>query len=178
MLEIEAEVRALVADGVIDVTLLGQIVNAYGRKSGGDASLARLLRRLDAIEGAPAAALHHLVPDVLDRRGTARVARLWQGRLDLHLPVQAGANSCLRRMARGYTADGYLRIVDELRAAVPRVELATDVIVGFSGETDAEFAATVELMRRVEFVQAFIFKYWSGRGRPPRTCNPTTCRRR
>ena len=77
----------------------------------------------------------------------------------LHLPVQSGANSCLKRMARGYTADSYLRLVDRVRTVVPKVELATDIIVGFSGETEAEFQATVELVRRVEFVQAFVFKY-------------------
>jgi tRNA-2-methylthio-N6-dimethylallyladenosine synthase len=76
-----------------------------------------------------------------------------------HLPVQSGSNSCLKRMARGYTAEAYLRLVERLRTIVPRVELATDIIVGFSGESDAEFAATAELVRQAEFVQAFIFKY-------------------
>src|SRR5262249_27495322 len=81
-----------------------------------------------------------------------------------HLPVQSGANACLKRMARGYTAEAYLRLVERLRSVVPRVELATDVIVGFSGESDAEVAATVALVRQVEFVQAFIFKYSQRRG--------------
>jgi len=159
MEEIEAEVRALAADGVVDVTLLGQIVNAYGRKSGGDASLARLLRRLDRVEGLLRLRFITsfptlLTPDLMQAmRDGPRVASY------LHLPVQSGANACLRRMARGYTADSYLRLVDRLREVVPGIEIATDLIVGFSGETDDEFRATIDLVRRVEFVQAFIFKY-------------------
>jgi tRNA-2-methylthio-N6-dimethylallyladenosine synthase len=157
--DLEREVRALVADGVVDVTLLGQIVNAYGRKSGSDASLARLLRRLDRVPGLARLRFVTSFPTLL-------TADLMQAIEDcesvvsyLHLPVQSGANSCLKRMARGYTAESYHRLVDRLREVSPKVELATDVIVGFSGETDAEFAATAELMRRIEFVQAFIFKY-------------------
>jgi len=157
--DLEGEVRALVADGVVDVTLLGQIVNAYGRKSGGDASLARLLRRLDRVPGLRRLRFVTSFPTLL-------TPDLMQALRDcesvvsyLHLPVQSGANSCLKRMARGYTAESYLRLADRLREVAPKIELATDVIVGFCGESDAEFAATAELMRRVEFVQAFIFKY-------------------
>jgi tRNA-2-methylthio-N6-dimethylallyladenosine synthase len=157
--ELEAEVRALVADGVVDVTLLGQIVNAYGRKSGGDATLARLLRRLDRIDGLKRLRFITSFPTLVTPELMQALADCGSVVSYLHLPVQSGANSCLKRMARGYTADAYLRLVERLRAVVPRVELATDVIVGFSGESDAEFAATEELMRRVEFVQAFIFKY-------------------
>lgn len=159
MAELEAEVRALVADGVVDVTLLGQIVNAYGRKSGGDASLARLLRRLDRIEGLrrlrfvtsfPTLLTHDLMQAIRDCESVVSY---------LHLPVQSGSDTCLRRMARGYTADSYLRLADRLREVAPKVELATDLIVGFCGESDAEFAATVDLVRKVGFVQAFVFKY-------------------
>jgi tRNA-2-methylthio-N6-dimethylallyladenosine synthase len=157
--DLEREVRALVADGVVDVTLLGQIVNAYGRKSGGDASLARLLRRLDRVAGLRRLRFVTSFPTLL-------TPDLMQALRDcesvvsyLHLPVQSGANSCLKRMARGYTAESYLRLADRLREVAPKVELATDVIVGFCGESDAEFDATAELMRRVGFVQAFIFKY-------------------
>lgn len=157
--EIEREVRALVADGVVDVTLLGQIVNAYGRKSGGDASLGRLLRRLDRIEGLRRLRFITSFPTLVTPELMQAIADCGSVVSYFHLPVQSGSNSCLKRMARGYTAEAYLRLVERLRSVVPRVELATDVIVGFSGESDAEFAATAELMRRVEFVQAFIFKY-------------------
>lgn len=159
MEDVEREVRALVDDGVVDVTLLGQIVNAYGRKSGGEASLARLLRRLDRIPGLRRLRFVTsfptlLTPDLMQAmRDCGSVASY------LHLPVQSGSNSCLKRMARGYTADAYLRLVDRLRDVVPGVEIATDLIVGFSGETDQEFRATAELVRRARFVQAFIFKY-------------------
>ena len=155
----EAEVRALVEDGVVDVTLLGQIVNSYGRKMGGGASLARLLRRLDRIEGLRRLRFITSFP-------TLMTSDLMQAMRDsrtlvpyLHLPVQSGSNDCLRRMARGYTADSYRRLVDKLRRTVPGVELATDLIVGFCGESEEEFRATEELVREVEFVQAFVFKY-------------------
>jgi tRNA-2-methylthio-N6-dimethylallyladenosine synthase len=157
--ELEAEVRALVADGVVDVTLLGQIVNAYGRKSGGDATLARLLRRLDRVPGLRRLRFITsfptlLTPDLMQAMQDCETVVSY-----LHLPVQSGADPCLKRMARGYTAGAYLRLVDRLRAVVPKVELATDLIVGFCGESDAEFQATVDLVKRVEFVQAFVFKY-------------------
>lgn len=157
--EIEAEVRALVADGVVDVTLLGQIVNAYGRKLGSEATLARLLRRLDRVPGLRRLRFITSFPTLVTPELMQALADCESVVSYLHLPVQSGADSCLKRMARGYTAAAYVRLVDRLRSVVPRVELATDIIVGFSGETDAEFAQTAELMRRVEFVQAFIFKY-------------------
>jgi tRNA-2-methylthio-N6-dimethylallyladenosine synthase len=157
--EIEREVRALVADGVVDVTLLGQIVNAYGRKSGGDASLARLLRRLDRVEGLRRLRFITSFPTLVTPELMQALADCGSVVSYFHLPVQSGSNACLKRMARGYTAEAYLRLVERLRSVVPRVELATDVIVGFSGESDAEFAATAALVRQVGFVQAFIFKY-------------------
>jgi tRNA-2-methylthio-N6-dimethylallyladenosine synthase len=157
--EIEAEVRALVDDGVVDVTLLGQIVNAYGRKSGGDASLARLLRRLDRVPGLRRLRFITSFPTLVTPELMQTLADCESVVSYFHLPVQSGSNACLKRMARGYTAEAYLRLVARLRSVVPRVELATDVIVGFSGESDAEFAATVDLVRQAEFVQAFIFKY-------------------
>jgi len=157
--DIEAEVQRLVDDGVIDVTLLGQIVNSYGRKIGGRASMARLLRRLDRVEGLKRLRFITSFPTLL-------TPDLMQAMRDcdtvvsyLHLPVQSGSNTCLRRMARGYSADAYRKLVDRLRDTVPGVELATDVIVGFCGETEEEFEQTAQLMRDVEFVQAFVFKY-------------------
>ncbi len=159
MEDLEAEVRALVADGVVDITLLGQIVNAYGRKSGGDASLARLLRRLDRIDGLLRLRFVTSFPTLLTPDLMQSLQDCEKVVSYLHLPVQSGSNSCLKRMARGYTAESYLRLSDRLRAVAPKIELATDLIVGFCGETDDEFAATMELVRRAEFVQAFIFKY-------------------
>ena len=157
--DIEQEVRELVDDGVLEVTLLGQIVNSYGRKSGGRASLSRLLRRLDQIDGLRRLRFITSFP-------TLMTPDLMQALRDcesvvsyLHLPVQSGSNTCLKRMARGYSADTYRRLVERLRATVPDVELATDIIVGFCGETDPEFQQTVKLMRDLEFVQAFVFKY-------------------
>ena len=157
--DLEAEVRALVADGVVDVTLLGQIVNAYGRKSGGDASLARLLRRLDRVDGLLRLRFVTSFPTLLTPDLMQALQDCEKVVSYLHLPVQSGSNSCLKRMARGYTVESYLRLSDRLREVAPKIELATDLIVGFCGESDAEFAATLELVQRAEFVQAFIFKY-------------------
>jgi tRNA-2-methylthio-N6-dimethylallyladenosine synthase len=159
MEEIEAEVRALVEDGVADVTLLGQIVNAYGRKLGDGTSLARLLRRLDRIEGLRRLRFVTSFPSFVTQDLMEAMRHCATVVSYLHLPVQSGSNACLRRMARGYTAEDYLRRVEALRATVPGVEIATDLIVGFSGESETEFRATVELVRKVEFVQAFVFKY-------------------
>lgn len=159
MEDIEDEVQRLVDDGVVEVTLLGQIVNAYGRKTGGDASLARLLRRLDRIPGLRRLKFVTSFPTLLSADLMHAMEDCESVASYLHLPVQSGSNACLKRMARGYTADAYLRLVERLRRTVARVELATDLIVGFCGETEEEHQATVALVRQVEFVQAFIFKY-------------------
>ncbi len=157
--DVEDEVRRLVDDGVVDVTLLGQIVNAYGRKMGGRASLSRLLRRLDRIRGLRRLRFITSFPTLMTNDLMEAMRDCESVVSYTHLPVQSGSNSCLKRMARGYSADAYRRLVERLRKTVPDVELATDIIVGFCGETDEEFQATVDMMREIEFVQAFIFKY-------------------
>ncbi|NDY42127.1 tRNA (N6-isopentenyl adenosine(37)-C2)-methylthiotransferase MiaB [Dissulfurirhabdus thermomarina] len=156
--DVEAEVRDLVARGVREVTLLGQNVNSYGRK-GGTATFAELLRRIGAVDG-----LHRLRFTTSHPRDLTddiiacfrEVPVLCE---HLHLPVQSGSDRILRRMNRHYTRAHYLGLVDRLRAAVPDMPLTTDLIVGFPGETVADFEATLDLLTRVRFEQVFAFKY-------------------
>jgi tRNA-2-methylthio-N6-dimethylallyladenosine synthase len=157
--DIAAEVEALAADGCKEVTLLGQSVNSYGRTLNEDITLADLLRRLDPIDGIERLRFVTSHPkDATDE--------LFQAMADLpavcphiHLPAQAGANRILERMNRGYTREHYLALVARARAIVADLEIASDFIVGFPGETDAEFEQTVDLVRQAEFQQCFIFKY-------------------
>jgi len=157
--EIVAEVQALVADGVREVTLLGQNVNSYGRTLGDGTSLVTLLRRLDAIEGLVRLRFVTSHPkDATDELFRA-MAELPSVCPHLHLPAQSGSNRVLRDMNRRYTREHYLERIARLRELVPGVEVASDFIVGFPGETDAEFEETADLVRQVEFQNCFIFKY-------------------
>ena len=151
--EIVREVEALVADGVLEVTLLGQNVNAYGLdlRRGGDrgaADFAQLLARLDAIEGLARIRFMTSHPKDLGDDVIAAVAELPSVCEHVHLPAQAGSDRVLAAMRRGYTAEEYLGHVRALRKAVPGVSITTDLIAGFPGESDADFEATLELVRR------------------------------
>ncbi|MFO1051710.1 MAG: tRNA (N6-isopentenyl adenosine(37)-C2)-methylthiotransferase MiaB [Planctomycetota bacterium] len=153
------EVQRLCDDGVTEITLLGQTVNAYGRDLGRDVTLARLLRALHAIPPLRRIAFitshpNFLSPDLIDALAELpRVSRF------LHLPAQSGSDRMLRAMRRGYTVARYLTRIEQLRAKATDVVLHSDFIVGYPGETDQDFAATVELMERVRFAQSYVFKY-------------------
>lgn len=153
------EVRRLADDGCVEVTLLGQNIDAYGRRSGAGATLARLLREVARVPGLLRVRFVTSHPadmeeDLLRAMGELPVVSGY-----LHVPAQSGADSVLKRMARGYTRAGYLRQVELARRHVPGVEFASDFIVGFPGETDAEFEATADLLAEVAFQTAFVFKY-------------------
>lgn len=153
------EVAAFVAAGGLEVTLLGQNVNSYGRGLAEPVTFPQLLRRLDALPGLRRLrfATSHprdLSPELINALG--ELDSLCE---HLHLPVQSGANRVLERMNRGYTREDYLEKVAALRRACPGIALSTDLIVGFPGETEADFDQTLELMREAEFDQAFSFKY-------------------
>jgi tRNA-2-methylthio-N6-dimethylallyladenosine synthase len=157
--KIIAEVESLVAQGVKEVMLLGQNVNSYGKFTAGELSFAELLRRIDAIEGLQRIRFttshpQDLSPALID--AFASCSHLCE---HLHLPVQSGSDSVLARMRRGYTCGEYLRRIAELRERCPNVVLSTDVIVGFPGETDAEFNSTLELLQTVEYDEIFSFIY-------------------
>ena len=157
--DIAAEVQQLADDGCIEITLLGQNVNSYGRGLDEPASLADLLRRLDPIGGIERIRFVTSHPkDATDELFQA-MADLPAVCPHLHMPAQAGADRVLRDMHRRYTRAHYLALVARGRQLVPDLELASDFIVGFPGETDAEFDQTVDLVRRCEFQNCFIFKY-------------------
>ncbi|MGJ0557684.1 tRNA (N6-isopentenyl adenosine(37)-C2)-methylthiotransferase MiaB [Methylocystis sp.] len=166
--EVESEARRLVAGGVREITLLGQNVNAFhGEGPDGEAwSLAQLIRRLAQIEGL--ARLRFTTSHPNDMAEDLIAAHGIEPKLMpyLHLPFQAGADRILAAMNRKHTARDYLDLVARIRAAQPEIALSTDIIVGFPGETEAEFAATLRLVEEVGFAQAYSFKYSPRPGTP------------
>jgi len=171
VLEIEAEARRLVAKGVREITLLGQNVNAY-RGPGPDGetwSLARLLHRLAEIDGLDRLRYTTSHPRDMTDDLIAAHAELEKLMPYLHLPVQAGSDAVLAAMNRQHTAKDYLRLVERIRAANPDLALSSDFIVGFPGESDKDFEATLSLVREVGYAQAFSFKYSPRPGTPAST---------
>ena len=164
--EVLAEIEALTAEGVLEVTLLGQNVNAYGVGFGDRGAFAGLLRacgRIDGLERVRFTSPHprDFTSDVIDAMATTpNVCH------QLHMPLQSGSDAVLRAMRRSYRAQRYLRIVDEVRAAMPDAALSTDIIVGFPGETEADFQATLDVVRAARFTQAFTFQYSPRPGTP------------
>jgi len=155
-----AECAALAARGVREVTLLGQNVNSYGLDDSGDgASFAALLDAVAAVPGIERIRFTTSHPKDLDDAVIARFATLPQLCPALHLPVQSGSDDVLRRMGRRYDVAAYLTLVDKLRRARPDIALTTDFIVGFPGETEADFQASLDLVRQVGFESGFSFMY-------------------
>ena len=162
------EARQLAGDGVREVTLLGQNVNAYHgvSETGEDWTLAQLATALSDIEGIER--IRYTTSHPRDMSDDLIAAHGDNPKLMpyLHLPFQAGADRILAAMNRKHTADDYLRLVERIRAARPDIALSTDIIVGFPGETDAEFEATMAIVRDVGFAQAYSFKYSPRPGTP------------
>lgn len=154
------ECRLLLQGGTREITLLGQNVNSYGRDSCGDGvSFAELLQRVCSLPGLQRLRFitshpKDIAPEVVDSFG--RFPSLCP---HLHLPLQAGSNRILQKMGRKYTREDYLDIVRRLRQARPDIVLTTDLMVGFPGETGEEFEQTLDMLRRVGFVNSFSFKY-------------------
>ncbi len=157
-----AEARDLAAKGVREVTLLGQNVNAYA----GEGGLAGLSRQLAKIEGLDRIRYTTSHPADMGDDLIAAHAELPQLMPYLHLPVQAGSDKILKAMNRAHTAQSYLRLVEKIRAARPDIAMAGDFIVGFPGERDADFEATLQLVREVGYAGAFSFKYSRRPGTP------------
>jgi tRNA-2-methylthio-N6-dimethylallyladenosine synthase len=156
--EIASEVRELVARGAREVTLLGQTVNAYRCPRSG-ATLARLLRNLSGIEGLWNLLFVTSHPRYFTAELVSAVGAIPNLGRYLHLPFQSGADRVLRRMARGYSRSQYLDVIGRLRQAHPALNLSTDVIVGFPGETDGDFEQTLSLLEEVRFGQLYGFVY-------------------
>ncbi len=153
------EVQELAAQGYKEVTLLGQNIDSYGKRSPEGKDLADLLQLIHPIEG-----IHRIRFITSHPRDFTDKLMRTVGELDkvceyIHLPVQSGSNAVLKRMHRGYTREDYLRRIERLRAYVPDVAVSTDVIVGFPGETDADFAQTQQLVEVAEFDAMYLFKY-------------------
>lgn len=153
------EVRRLVDDGVVEVTLLGQTVNSWGKQLPGAPDLADLLAALDELPGLLRTRFITSHPNFFRDRFWERVRDLRTFCPFIHVPAQSGSDRVLKRMARLYTTDQYREMVAEARAAIPDVALASDWIVGFPGETDDDHAQSRAFLREVGFVQSFVFKY-------------------
>jgi tRNA-2-methylthio-N6-dimethylallyladenosine synthase len=164
--EVLAEVQALVDQGVLEVTLLGQNVNAYGVEFRERGAFADLLRAAGAIEGLERIRFtsphpREFTDDVIEAMAaTPAVCH------QLHMPLQSGSDDVLRRMRRGYRRDRYLGIIDRVRAAMPDAAITTDIIVGFPGETEQDFADTLDVVRQARFASAFTFQYSKRPGTP------------
>jgi tRNA-2-methylthio-N6-dimethylallyladenosine synthase len=170
--DVLAEVQSLVDQGVLEVTLLGQNVNAYGvsfadldqpRDRGAFAKLLRSCGTIDGLERVRFTSPHpaEFTDDVIDAMAeTANVCPT------LHMPLQSGSDRMLRAMRRSYRAERYLAIIDRVRAAIPHAAITTDIIVGFPGETEDDFAATLEVVARARFASAFTFQYSKRPGTP------------
>ena len=161
------EARDLVERGVREITLLGQNVNAYhGAGSDGDYSLARLIWALNDIDGLARIRFttshpNDMSDDLIEAHGTCDKLMPY-----LHLPVQSGSDRILKRMNRSHDRDSYLRLIERIRAARPDILISGDFIVGFPEETDADFEDTMDLIRQVNYGQAFSFKYSTRPGTP------------
>ena len=167
--DVDAEARRLVAAGAREIVLLGQNVNAYhgaDDANGGETDLAGLIGCLAAIEGLER--LRYTTSHPRDMTPALIRAHEAEPKLMpfLHLPVQSGSDRVLAAMNRGHGADRYLRLVEALREAQPEIALSSDFIVGFPGETEADFDETMALVREVEYAQAFSFKYSVRPGTP------------
>ena len=164
--DILAEIRKLVSEGVVEVMLLGQNVNSYGKTLDTPVTFAQLLRQVEKIEGLKRIRFMTSHPKDLSEelirvmRDSEKICR------HLHLPLQSGSSRILKAMNRRYTKEQYLDLVDKIRAAVPDISLTTDIIVGFPGETEEDFEETMDVVRRVEFDSAFTFLYSRRTGTP------------
>lgn len=156
---ITAEIESLARQGVKEVMLLGQNVNSYGKTSPRELSFAELLSRVNGIEGLARIRFTTSHPQDLSPELIEAFATLDKLCEHLHLPVQSGSDSVLRRMRRGYGRADYLARIDQLRKRCPKVALSTDIIVGFPGETDDEFADTLEMLAQVKYDEIYSFMY-------------------
>ena len=164
--DVLAEVEALVAQGVLEVTLLGQNVNSYGVEFGDRLAFGKLLRACGRVAGLERVRFTSPHPrDFTDDVITA-MAETPNVMPSLHMPLQSGSDSVLRAMRRSYRREKYLGILDRVRAAMPDAAITTDIIVGFPGETEQDFAATLDVVRAARFTGAFTFQYSARPGTP------------
>ncbi|MDR2454155.1 MAG: tRNA (N6-isopentenyl adenosine(37)-C2)-methylthiotransferase MiaB [Bifidobacteriaceae bacterium] len=164
--DILAEVEAVVAAGAVEVTLLGQNVNSYGAEFGDRGAFAKLLRAAGAVRGLERLRFTSPHPAAFTEDVVAAMAETPAVAPQLHMPLQSGSDAILRAMRRSYRAERFLRLLQRVRQAMPQAAISTDVIVGFPGETEADFRATLEVVERARFASAFTFQYSVRPGTP------------
>ncbi len=164
--DILREIETLVAEGVIEVTLLGQNVNSYGAEFGDKLAFGKLLRSCGSIDGLERVRFTSPHPAAFSDDVIAAMAETHNVMPQLHMPLQSGSDDLLRAMRRSYRAERYLGIIERVRAAMPDAAITTDIIVGFPGETEADFDATLDVVREARFASAFTFQYSKRPGTP------------
>ena len=160
------EIERLVADGVVEVMLLGQNVNSYGKNLEQPITFAQLLQEIEKIDGLERIRFMTLHPKDLSDELIEVMGNSKKICKHLHLPVQSGSTRILQKMNRRYTKEQYLELVDKIRKAVPDISLTTDIIVGFPGETEEDFQETLDIVRKVRYDSAFTFIYSKRTGTP------------
>ncbi len=167
--DIIQEVKALVADGVIEITFLGQNVNSYGKNLKHPMSFAGLLEEIEKIDGLERIRFMTSHPKDLSDELIDVMAKSTKICKSLHLPFQSGSTKLLKKMNRGYTKEGYLNLVNRIKTAIPNIAITTDIIVGFPGETEDDFLDTMDVVKQVEYDSAFTFIYSKRTGTPAAT---------
>jgi tRNA-2-methylthio-N6-dimethylallyladenosine synthase len=167
--DILAEIEALVGEGVLEITLLGQNVNTYGVEFGDKGAFASLLRACGGIAGLERVRFTSPHPAAFTDDVISAMAETSNVMPQLHMPLQSGSDRILKAMRRSYRADRYLGILERVRAAIPDAAITTDLIVGFPGETEADFQATLDVVEASRFASAFTFQYSIRPGTPAAT---------
>ena len=164
--DVLAEVEALVSDGVAEVTLLGQNVNAYGVEFGDQTAFAKLLRSCGQVDGLRRVRFTSPHPRDFTDDVIEAMAKTPNVMPSLHMPLQSGSDAVLARMRRSYRAKRFLGIIDRVRQQIPHAAITTDIIVGFPGETEEDFQATLDVVEQARFSSAFTFQYSKRPGTP------------
>jgi tRNA-2-methylthio-N6-dimethylallyladenosine synthase len=164
--EVLAEVEALVAEGALEVTLLGQNVNSYGVEFGDRLAFGKLLRACGGIAGLERVRFTSPHPAAFTEDVIDAMAETPNVMPSLHMPLQSGSDRVLKAMRRSYRSERFLAILDRVRAQIPDAAITTDIIVGFPGETEADFQATLDVVRAAQFASAFTFQYSKRPGTP------------
>ena len=164
--DIISEIKGLVADGVVEVMLLGQNVNSYGKTLGNPVTFANLLRQVNEIEGLKRIRFMTSHPKDLSDELIEAMAECDKVCTHLHLPLQSGSTEILKKMNRKYTKESYLSLVERIREKNPKLSLTTDIIVGFPGETEEDFEDTLDVVRKVRYDSAYTFIYSKRTGTP------------
>lgn len=167
--DILREIRALVAQGVIEITLLGQNVNAYGVDFGDRQAFAKLLRKCGDVEGLERVRFMSPHPRDFTDDVIEAMAETHNVMPHLHMPLQSGSDRILQSMRRSYRSDRYLKILENVRSAIPHSSITTDIIVGFPGESEEDFQATLDLCTEAQFAAAYTYQYSIRPGTPAAT---------